>query len=237
MRYVHLSEGGFQVVHPLGLLPRTSGVVKVLFGYGWYTFYIDIYRIAHDYLTRRRLMPCDLCAMWAGGGGGASRVAKPRQIRALRNKTFSEGQIQPLSTKSRSFTVNTWDTAQTLSPSHAGTTSRMSAGLSTAIGRPCRQQRVTVRIAQWHSRNAGTVRLPQLLYSESRSSSQALRRSVRFTKECEALAGVLGEQGSMRSCGELAGMLGLPCSLWFSSKLPHACMLTMRGGGGGVWIK
>ena len=32
--YVQLSEGGFQVVHPLGLWSRFSGVVKVRFGYG-----------------------------------------------------------------------------------------------------------------------------------------------------------------------------------------------------------
>ena len=34
MSYVQLSEGGFQVVYPLGLWPRFSGVVKVLYGYG-----------------------------------------------------------------------------------------------------------------------------------------------------------------------------------------------------------
>ena len=34
MSYVQLSEGGFQVVYPLGLLSRSSGVVKVLYGYG-----------------------------------------------------------------------------------------------------------------------------------------------------------------------------------------------------------
>ena len=32
--YVQLSEGGFQVVYPLGLWSRFSGVVKVLYGYG-----------------------------------------------------------------------------------------------------------------------------------------------------------------------------------------------------------
>ena len=32
--YVQLSEGGFQVVYPLGLWSRFSGVVKVRFGYG-----------------------------------------------------------------------------------------------------------------------------------------------------------------------------------------------------------
>ena len=32
--YVQLSEGGFQVVYPLGLWSRLSGVVKVLYGYG-----------------------------------------------------------------------------------------------------------------------------------------------------------------------------------------------------------
>ena len=31
---VQLSEGGFQVVYPLGLWSRSSGVVKVLYGYG-----------------------------------------------------------------------------------------------------------------------------------------------------------------------------------------------------------
>ena len=31
---VQLSEGGFQVVYPLGLWSRSSGVVKVLDGYG-----------------------------------------------------------------------------------------------------------------------------------------------------------------------------------------------------------
>ena len=31
---VQLSEGGFQVVYPLGLWSRFSGVVKVLYGYG-----------------------------------------------------------------------------------------------------------------------------------------------------------------------------------------------------------
>ena len=34
MSYVQLSEGGFQVVNPLGLWSRSSGVVKVLYGYG-----------------------------------------------------------------------------------------------------------------------------------------------------------------------------------------------------------
>ena len=32
--YVQLSEGAFQVVYPLGLWSRLSGVVKVLHGYG-----------------------------------------------------------------------------------------------------------------------------------------------------------------------------------------------------------
>ena len=32
--YVQLSEGDFQVVDPLGLWSRFSGVVKVRFGYG-----------------------------------------------------------------------------------------------------------------------------------------------------------------------------------------------------------
>ena len=35
MSCVQLSEGGFQVVYPLGLWSRSSGVVKVLHGYGW----------------------------------------------------------------------------------------------------------------------------------------------------------------------------------------------------------
>ena len=36
MSCVQLSaaEGGFQVVYPLGLWSRSSGVVKVLYGYG-----------------------------------------------------------------------------------------------------------------------------------------------------------------------------------------------------------
>ena len=34
MSYVQLSEGGFQVVDPLCLWSRFSGVVKVLYGYG-----------------------------------------------------------------------------------------------------------------------------------------------------------------------------------------------------------
>ena len=34
MSYVQLSEGGFQVVYPLALWSRFSGVVKVLYGYG-----------------------------------------------------------------------------------------------------------------------------------------------------------------------------------------------------------
>ena len=34
MSYVQLSQGGFQVVCPLGLWSRFSGVVKVLYGYG-----------------------------------------------------------------------------------------------------------------------------------------------------------------------------------------------------------
>ena len=34
MSYMQLSEGGFQVVYPLGLWSRAPGVVKVLHGYG-----------------------------------------------------------------------------------------------------------------------------------------------------------------------------------------------------------
>ena len=34
MSYMQLSEGGFQVVSPLGLWSRFSGVVKVQSGYG-----------------------------------------------------------------------------------------------------------------------------------------------------------------------------------------------------------
>ena len=34
MSYMQLSEGGFQVVYPLSLWSRFSGVVKVLYGYG-----------------------------------------------------------------------------------------------------------------------------------------------------------------------------------------------------------
>ena len=34
MCYVQLSERGLQVVYPLGLWSRFSGVVKVQFGYG-----------------------------------------------------------------------------------------------------------------------------------------------------------------------------------------------------------
>ena len=34
MSYVQLPEGGCQVVYPLGLWPRSSRVVKVLFGHG-----------------------------------------------------------------------------------------------------------------------------------------------------------------------------------------------------------
>ena len=34
MSCVQLSEGGFQVVYPLGLWSRFSGVVRVRFGYG-----------------------------------------------------------------------------------------------------------------------------------------------------------------------------------------------------------
>ena len=34
MSYVQLSVGGFQVVYPLGLWSRFSGVVKVLYGHG-----------------------------------------------------------------------------------------------------------------------------------------------------------------------------------------------------------
>ena len=35
MSCVQLSEGGLQVVYPLGLWSRSSGVVKVLHGYGY----------------------------------------------------------------------------------------------------------------------------------------------------------------------------------------------------------
>ena len=34
MSCVQLSEGGFQVVYPLGLWSRSSGVVKFPYGYG-----------------------------------------------------------------------------------------------------------------------------------------------------------------------------------------------------------
>ena len=34
MSCVQLSEGGFQVVYPLGLWSQSSGAVKVLYGYG-----------------------------------------------------------------------------------------------------------------------------------------------------------------------------------------------------------
>ena len=34
MSYVQLSEGGFQVVYPLGMWSRFSGVVKVPYGHG-----------------------------------------------------------------------------------------------------------------------------------------------------------------------------------------------------------
>ena len=34
MSCAQLSEGGFQVLYPLGLWSRSSGVVKVLHGYG-----------------------------------------------------------------------------------------------------------------------------------------------------------------------------------------------------------
>ena len=34
VKYVQLSEGGFQVVYPLGVWSRLSGFVKVLYGYG-----------------------------------------------------------------------------------------------------------------------------------------------------------------------------------------------------------
>ena len=33
--YVQMSEGMFQVVYPLGLWSRLSGVVQVLYGYGY----------------------------------------------------------------------------------------------------------------------------------------------------------------------------------------------------------
>ena len=35
MSCVQLPEGGFQVVHPLDVWSRLSGIVKVLFGHGW----------------------------------------------------------------------------------------------------------------------------------------------------------------------------------------------------------
>ena len=35
MSYMQLSEGVFQVVNPLDLWSRFSGVVKVLYGYGY----------------------------------------------------------------------------------------------------------------------------------------------------------------------------------------------------------
>ena len=34
MRCMQMTEGGFQVVFPLGLWPWSSGVVKVIHGYG-----------------------------------------------------------------------------------------------------------------------------------------------------------------------------------------------------------
>ena len=34
MSYVQLSEGGFQVVYPLGLWSQFSGAINVLYGYG-----------------------------------------------------------------------------------------------------------------------------------------------------------------------------------------------------------
>ena len=34
MTYVQLSQGSFQVVYPLGLWSRSSGVVKFLYGFG-----------------------------------------------------------------------------------------------------------------------------------------------------------------------------------------------------------
>ena len=34
MSCVQLSEGGSKVVYPLGMSSRSSGVVKVLYGYG-----------------------------------------------------------------------------------------------------------------------------------------------------------------------------------------------------------
>ena len=45
MSNVQLSEGGFQVVYPLGLWSLFSGVVKVLYGCGQFIIYIyiDIY--------------------------------------------------------------------------------------------------------------------------------------------------------------------------------------------------
>ena len=43
MSCVQLPEGGFRVVYPLGLQTRLSGVVKVVFGYGWYIAYPYIY--------------------------------------------------------------------------------------------------------------------------------------------------------------------------------------------------
>ena len=43
MSHVQLSEGGFQVVYPLCLWSRFSGVVKVRFGYGLLIINIHIY--------------------------------------------------------------------------------------------------------------------------------------------------------------------------------------------------
>ena len=43
MNNAQLSEGGIQVLYPLGLWYRFSGVVKVRFGYGKKIIYIYIY--------------------------------------------------------------------------------------------------------------------------------------------------------------------------------------------------
>ena len=45
MRYMHLSEGGFQAFSPLGVWSRFSGVVKVRYGYGSHIMYIYIYTL------------------------------------------------------------------------------------------------------------------------------------------------------------------------------------------------
>ena len=40
MGFVQLSDDGWQVVYPLGLWFQFSGVVTVLFGYGWFYVYV-----------------------------------------------------------------------------------------------------------------------------------------------------------------------------------------------------